>query len=180
MVLKTISPGYGVPASLMLFCFSDLQKLPVECLEKIISYIPESLLYLVNTFSRNLSYARRKNYVVESKHLFFDTLSMLDKMTSFTVLQLQGKDIPFVDLMKTLIDQGKLNSLKSFKLVGVDILPQLNSLMHILSKPEILSFECKAGDHFIVSQLSRITGKIPKLKFLSVEPVNLIDDSDVV
>ena len=105
---------------------------------------------------------------------------MLDKMTSFTVLQLQGKDIPFVDLMKTLIDQGKLNSFKSFKLVGVDILPQLSSLIHILSKSEILSFECKASDHFIVSQLSLITGKVPKLKFLSVEPVYLIYDSDVV
>ena len=48
--VKTISPGCGVRASLMLFCFSDLQKLPVEYLEKIISYIPKSPLYLVNTF----------------------------------------------------------------------------------------------------------------------------------
>ena len=89
---------------------------------------------------------------MESKHVYFDTLSMSDKMTYFTVLQLQEKDISFVDMMKTLIDKGKLNSMKSFKLVGVDILPQLSSLTDVLSRSEITSFECKAGDHFSVRQ----------------------------
>ena len=59
--------------------------------------------FYLNTFFRKILLYKKEELVVEAKHLLFDTRSMSDKITCFTVLQ--RKNVSFINMMKTLIEK---------------------------------------------------------------------------